>query len=116
MTIDITEKNTFITVALICLIFGSVLGMFCALLFEIVSHPRIEAVNGYLNGTEISPFWGSVFILIMAFTALGIAVTFRFVPGWVAAYYQTREIPTVFLKIWDWIKSIDKMLQETEEE
>jgi hypothetical protein len=38
----------------------------------------------------------------MAATAFCIALTFRLVPGWVARYYETREIPPFV----EWIRKL----------
>lgn len=105
MTIDITSPRTFTVAAILCIIAGGAIGILCSFLFYTVSHIQV-IVNGARTGeyaaTQINPLWGIVFILIMAGTALCIALTFRFVPGWVAQYYQTREVPP-FAK---WIRGI----------
>jgi hypothetical protein len=107
---DITEKKTFTALGLICIVIGSFLGVVCALLFDTVSH--IMVLGTKYEAVPIPVFWGVVFILIMAASSLAISLTFRYVPGWVIEYYQHRKIPTPFVKAFEFLKQIDRELQE----
>jgi H+/Cl- antiporter ClcA len=98
--IDITKREVFSVLACFCIIAGTVIGFFCYILFDTVSH--IQMPDGrHINGIQISPFWGAVFIMLMAVIALLIALTFRFVPMWVANYLTTHETPKEF----EWVKT-----------
>jgi len=105
MTIDITSPRTFTVAAILCILFGGIMGSMCSVLFYAVSHIQIAVAGaqpGNYTATQIDPVWGAVFILIMAATAFCIALTFRLVPGWVARYYETREIPPFV----EWIRKL----------
>lgn len=117
MTIDITSPRVFAALAFVCIILGGIIGLMCYALFYSVSHLQvvINGVNtGEIAATQIDPIWGAIFILIMAATAFCIALTFRLVPGWVARYYETREIPPFMKWIRDLMEKIENVLGEKE--
>jgi hypothetical protein len=53
-----------------------------------------------------------VFILIMAATALAIALTARLVPGWVAYYIQNHKVPPGIMSIIARISKIKKEIDD----
>jgi ABC-type lipoprotein release transport system permease subunit len=117
--IDITEKKLFTLLSAFCIVFGVFIGIATNMVFYAASHMMI-ATGGYVEGTQIPPFWGVVFILIMAATAFAIALTARLAPGWVAYYIQNHEVPpgvvSIIARI-SWIKNeIDKSLEPEETE
>ena len=97
--IDITEPKTFVVLALFCILAGSVMGMASAWLFYEVTHPVLW--NGMrAPATQIPPFTGALIILVMAGTALLIALTFAYVPKWVIEYHKDGKIPEWIVKIY----------------
>ena len=113
--IDITKREVFPVLALSCIIAGSVIGFFCYILFDTVSHIQMPN-GGHINGIQISPFWGAVFIVMMAVTALLIALTFRFVPRWVANYMMTHETPKEFEWVMAKITDFNEYMKQYEVE
>jgi hypothetical protein len=114
MTIDITRPRVFAVAATLCIFAGGMLGILCAYLFYTVTHLHVAAI-GTIEVAQIEPMWGAVFILIMAATAFCIALTFRLVPGWVARYYENREVPPFMTWIREAMKKIDKFFGEESE-
>ncbi len=117
MTIDITDPRTFTMAAILCIIFGGVIGAMCSILFYTVSHIQVAwagGQHGTYATTQISPTWGAVFILIMAATAFCIALTFRLVPGWVVRYYETREIPPFMKWFRNMMEIVNNIFKEKE--
>jgi hypothetical protein len=104
--IDIGKPTVVMGLCFACLVAGAILGYMSHELFYSVSHVKIGGTGGYAVA-PITDQWGIIFILIMMGTALAIALTFRYVPRWVIAYYEKREMPT-------WVGWLKEKLNEEE--
>ena len=98
MQVDITKPVPFSILACVCIIFGIALGYFCSYEFFLASH--FPCAQGMCFTTPIPTWLGIVFILIIAFIAVGWMLAIICVPKWVINYMERRELPgwVVYLK------------------
>jgi len=105
----LADPTIFCMAATVCIIVGLILGYACAWLFYVTSHV-CESWGCYT--VPIPTKWGIIFILIIAATALCIAVTFRVVPEWVRNYMIDHELPGWVIWVKARISNFNKYLME----